>query len=658
MTTVRLHPEVKRLGSNTLCKPQRSAYEHVLGKTLAQDVHVVEPYPPFDASIMDGYAICCADLLVPGGEDRDGWTHRITSRIYAGDEIDDANTSGGIHSDGGKLPPAAYVTTGAVIPAPYDAVMPVEVVAVSADGQYLRIHSKDKDISPGKWIRKVGCDMAQGEVALAAGTVLQPPHIGILVQAGADEVQVRRVPTVGVLSTGNEILPPHQRLQSKSSPSPSSDIGKIPDVNRPMLLSTLASWDNCTPVDLGIATDDDMEQLAATLASAINRCDVVISTGGISMGEKDVMEDVLVEKLGATVHFGRIHMKPGKPTTFMTVQVPHPVPQKRRTCLVFCLPGNPVSGIVCSHLFVRPCLDLLVQGVDAGASLEDIVENATVQEEVVATLAQDVKLDVERPEYRRVALTYTAKGVGGGGEFVATSTGVQRSSRLMSMNGADGLMLLPKGEPGGGRVVAKAGEQYPVMLLGSGAIGTARVKVRDSIHMNGLPGESVGGSFKPKLATVIVANSNYDMATNHKQIRADVMDALGSTNFSPCEDMSVSTEMVLSIGISDTLKSLEQLKGADVVLVICGGTSFQENLTIAADLRSIIDKNAEAMALQARKGAAETHPTSALFEVTAGFVDNDGMEFMVLLLSDDGLKGALSKVKGLLSHGVKVAKGL
>jgi len=135
VTTVRLHPEVERLGSNRLCEPQRSAYEHVLGKTLAQDVHVVEPYPPFDASIMDGYAICCADLLVPGGEDRDGWTHRITSRIYAGDEIDDANTSGGIHSDEGKLPPAAYVTTGAVIPAPYDAVMPVEVVAVSADNQ-------------------------------------------------------------------------------------------------------------------------------------------------------------------------------------------------------------------------------------------------------------------------------------------------------------------------------------------------------------------------------------------------------------------------------------------------------------------------------------------------------------------------------------------
>ena len=225
------------------------------------------------------------------------------------------------------------------------------------------------------------------------------------------------------------------------------------------------------------------------------------------------------------------------------------------------------------------------------------------------------------------------------------------------MSGADGLMLLPKGEPGG-RVVAKAGEKYPVMLLGSGAIGTAGVKVRNSIHMNGLPGENVGRSFKPKLATVLIADSNYDMDTNYKRIRGDILDVLGSTDFSPaCEDVSVSTEMVEAIGFSDSFMTLEQLKGADVVLVICCGTSFQDNLYIAAELRSIIDKNADAMALRARKGAAETHPTSALFEVTAGFVNHDEMEFMVLLLSDDGLKGALSKVKGLLSHGVKVAKG-
>ena len=104
------------------------------------------------------------------------------------------------------------------------------------------------------------------------------------------------------------------------------------------------------------------------------------------------------------------------------------------------------------------------------------------------------------------------------------------------------------------------------------------------------------------------------------------------------------------------LKS-QGLKDADVVLAICCGSSFQENLDFAAELRFIIDKNADAIALQARKGAAETHPTSALFEVTAGLVNRGGMEFMVLLLPDDGLKGALSNVRGLLSHGVKVAKG-
>ena len=609
-------------------------YSQVLGKILAQDVMVADPYPPFDASIMDGYAVKSADLASSAASDGE-WTHRIAGQIYAGDDTDGDGKQTKYDEKSGSLPTAAYVTTGAVVPAPYDAVVPIEDIALSPDGQYLRIDADPSKTQPGKWIRGVGCDIAQGDVALSAGTVLQPPHIGILIQVGVHELVVRSVPTVGVLSTGNEILPSHQH------PSAS---GKIPDVNRPVLLSTLASWGNCTPVDLGIETDDDIQQLIATLASAIDKCDVVCTTGGISMGEKDIMEDVFVGTLGASVHFGRIHMKPGKPTTFMTIKMP----QKQKTCLVFCLPGNPVSGIVCSHLFVRPCLDMLVRGIDANASLDDTINNATVQEEITAQLTKDVKLDVERPEYRRVRLTYQAKA-GGAGKFLASSTGVQRSSRLMSMNGADGLMLLPKGEPGG-KLAAKAGEMYPVMLLG-GAIGSAGVKVRDSIHMNGLP----SGEFKAKVSPVLISNVDDDSARNIDldRISGSIYGVLGSKHFCPHQGVSASTKIVASGGIDGILKNPD-LKDADVVLLVCSGTSFQDNLTYASELRSIMDKPADAMALQARKGSAEAHPTSALFE----FAAFDGPEFMVILLPDDGLEGALNKIKGLLSHGVKVAKRL
>jgi len=638
-TTVRLHAA----SDGT---PQ---YGRVLGRTLARDVLAAEPYPPFDASIMDGYAVKSADLAAAAsGGDGDGWTHRIAGQIYAGDDhaSRQSSSSNGVTYQErlDNLPTAAYVTTGAVVPAPYDAVIPIEDIAVSPDGLRLRLNSDPSKTQPGKWIREVGCDIGQGDVVLAAGTVLQPPHVGILVQVGVHDVVVRNVPTVGVLSTGNEILPSHHQASAS---------GKIPDANRPVLLSTLTSWDNCIPVDLGIETDDDVQQLTATLASAIDSCDVVISTGGISMGEKDIMEDVLVGTLGATVHFGRIHMKPGKPTTFMTIQMP----QKERTCLVFCLPGNPVSGIVCSHLFVRPCLDMLVHGIGASAALDDIVDNATVQEEITATLTKDIRLDVERPEYRRVGLSYVAKA-GGGGEFLASSTGVQRSSRLMSMNGADGLMLLPKGEPGD-KMVAKAGERYPVMLLG-GAIGTVGVKVQDSIHMNGFPSQRLAEDVsKPKVAPVMISNidTDFDRNVNLTRIKDSILDILGSKDFCPLQGTSASTQSAASVGIDGILTSPD-LKSADIVLIVCSGTSFQDNLTFAASLRSVLDKNADAMAFQARKGAAATYPTAALFEFTAGYVNHDGMEFMVCLLPDNGLEGALSNIKGLLRHGLKVAKGV
>jgi len=619
-------------------------YQCIMGRILAEDVTVNDPYPPFDASIMDGYCVqSCDDLSTRSSKGTDSeWTHQIVGQIYAGDDVDESSSSSSSSKEENKqgaLPSAAYVTTGAVVPSPYDAVVPIEDITVSPDGKYLRVKSEPGSTSSGKWIRKVGCDMAAGTVALSAGTVLQPPHVGILIQIGVNELVVRDLPKVGVLSTGNEILPSHHH------PSAS---GKIPDVNRPILLSTLSSWGNCTPVDLGIETDDDINELTNNLRSAMDRCDVIVTTGGISMGEKDVMEDVFVEQFGATVHFGRIHMKPGKPTTFMTIKVPA-IGRRSRTCLIFCLPGNPVSGIVCSHLFVRPCLDMLVKGVDTSTSLHDIVQNATVQEEIVATLTKDVKLDVERPEYRRVSLTYVPGA--NGGQFLASSTGVQRSSRLMSMNGADGLMLLPKGEPGR-KLVAKEGEIYPVMLLG-GSVGTVGVMVRDSIHIS----QSLNSEDKVSVAivNVVVGDDHGKMldmvveAPDTTELSRRAAVALGSDRFNVLATVKVLT----CAELMTELASLE----SDVILVVFAGTPFQENLRYASTVRTFIDKEADAIALQARKGAAEQHPTAALFEFTAGFVHQNQTQCMLLLLPEEGLEGSLQAVRGLLPHALEVGKG-
>ena len=159
------------------------------------------------------------------------------------------------------------------------------------------------------------------------------------------------------------------------------------------------------------------------------------------MGEKDIMERVFTEGMGGRVHFGRMNMKPGKPTTFITIDR-----DAGGRKLVFALPGNPVSASVCTELLVRPCLDLLHQGGDsdekhsnADSFVKDAARNARVHEEVMAAITTDIKLDQGRPEYRRVALqrAQTESGDKQQYAYLATSTGVQRSSRVLSLRGAD-----------------------------------------------------------------------------------------------------------------------------------------------------------------------------------------------------------------------------
>lgn len=261
---------------------------------------------------------------------------------------------------------------------------------------------------------------------LEKGTLIGAAEVGILATVGAFEVDVFPRPVVAVLSTGDELTEPNV------SHLP---LGHIRDSNRYMLMSALTGL-GCEVVDLGIASDSSSD-LESKLMDGLNRADILLTSGGVSMGELDLMKPLL-EKFG-TVHFGRVLMKPGKPLTFATIDNVESVATSTTTSqqepiarkkLVFGLPGNPVSSLVTFTLFVVP-------------SLKKVSGWSNPHHKIVKVkTTSDIKLDSTRPEYHRATIAWDQQS----GHYSAVSTGRQISSRLLSMVSANAFLLIPQGE--------------------------------------------------------------------------------------------------------------------------------------------------------------------------------------------------------------------
>ncbi|KAK2856076.1 hypothetical protein Q5P01_004811 [Channa striata] len=367
-------------------------YRDGMGRVLAQDVYAKDNLPPFPASVKDGYAVRAAD----GPGDR-----FIIGESQAGEQPTHTVMPGQV----------MRVTTGAPIPCGADAVVQVEdteLLRESEDGTEeleVRILVQAR---PGQDIRPIGHDIKRGECVLAKGTHMGPSEIGLLATVGVTEVEVQKFPVVAVMSTGNELLNPEDDLHP----------GKIRDSNRSTLLATIQEHGYPT-INLGIVGDNPDDLLNA-LNEGISHADVIITSGGVSMGEKDYLKQVLDIDLHAQIHFGRVFMKPGLPTTFATLDI------DGARKLIFALPGNPVSAVVTCNLFVIPALRKMQGILDPRPTI------------IKARLSCDVKLD-PRPEYHRCILTWHHQ------EPLpwAQSTGNQVSSRLMSMRSANGLLMLP-----------------------------------------------------------------------------------------------------------------------------------------------------------------------------------------------------------------------
>ncbi len=389
---------------------QTVALAQALGYILAADVIAREPLPPFPASVKDGYAVVAADG--PGD-------YPVVGEVTAGRVADFRLSPGTV----------AYITTGAPLPPGADAVVMVEETErlPTDDGTpRVRIHAR---VQPGDDVRPVGVDVAAGQQVLAAGEYIGPAEIGLLATAGVTQVPVYPRPRVAVLSTGDELVEPDQPLGP----------GQIRDSNRAMLLAAVAA-NGGIPVDLGIA-GDSQEALEAGVQRGLAEADILLSSGGVSMGELDLIKPLL-EHAG-TVHFGRIHMKPGKPLTFATAQV------AGRQKLIFGLPGNPVSSLVTFYLMAVPAMRQMAGWPDPHLP------------RVQAHLAQSLPLDAHRPEYHRATLRWEPSLNQGRGGFLATSTGSQASSRLLSMRTANALLELPQRA---GRL--EAGDVVTALLIG------------------------------------------------------------------------------------------------------------------------------------------------------------------------------------------------
>lgn len=631
----------------------------LLGCILDEDVVMNEPgYPPYNASIMDGYAIRTSefsseDAKIASTAKPDSWTHRVVDKVYAGGADIPTTLKDGDDNDD-LLPSALYITTGAVVPGSYNCVVPIEECEVSSSTSKLRI-APSASLQHHKWIRPIGCDIPCSTIVLPKGHIMDPVAIGLAIQSGAEYIKVKRRIKVGVLSTGNELIVNNTNDLSQN------EKGKIPDVNRPVLLSMLSTstfQNTCEPIDLGTVRDDDMDAMVETVEAALDRCDVIITTGGVSMGETDIVERVLVDRCGGNLHFGRMHMKPGKPTTFVTV--PRKVNGDNCIKLVFAQPGNPCSATVCSQLLVKPCIDLYFHGIDHDTfeangipredQLDDIVNASFVHPEIVAKLSHDIKLDAKRPEYHRVVLMKSNDNAGE--TYEATSTGIQRSSRLISLRDAQGLMLLPHVK--GLKTTARQGESYPVLLMNN-TFGKEPVRIRDSIHLN----RKNGKEMKVCVIELVPSNNMKDLSSKLDETCDEVHKAL---NVPESDSVIV---VVSKRFFSDSLDKFysfvveETLDDVDLVVVSCVSFdgSFQYHLDVTNMLRQRLSKVAKSLSLQARLGAASQDPTTALFETVVGYVPNNKNGAMLVCVQDNGIGGALSNVRGLIKHGLRLARG-
>jgi molybdopterin molybdotransferase len=399
------HPEAVRLVlENTHRLPAEDVpLVEARGLALAQDLKARFDSPPFDNSAVDGYALQSADAEA-------GRVFRVVDEAPAGRPAAKSVGEG----------EAIKIFTGGVIPEGADAVVMVE--NTSGWGEEFELN---KTASPGQNVRGSGEDVREGEVILKAGTEVGPPEIALAATQGYGTLPVHRRPEVVVLSTGTELVEPGERELAPGEIYDSNSFGVMAQAHE---IGARARR-------ITAASDDDAV-LRRAVEEALETADVVVTSGGVSVGEKDLVKGTMLN-LGVEQIFWGVKFKPGKPLFFGA----------RGDVSVFGLPGNPVSAMVCFELFVRPALVKMMGRQERG------------RPRIQVYFEKDVRNNFGRMHAMRVSLEKTERG------WLARSVGAQGSGLVSSLTKADALALIGPESEG-----VKSGEFVEAIVLREGVI--------------------------------------------------------------------------------------------------------------------------------------------------------------------------------------------
>ncbi|MBB3645938.1 molybdopterin molybdotransferase [Rhizobium sp. BK619] len=369
------------------------------GRVLAVDLKSGITQPPFDASAMDGYALRRDDAPEPGA------VLKVIGTSAAGHGFEGSVGKG----------EAVRIFTGAPVPAGADSVLLQEDAEKIEDGVRTNF-----PVRQGQHIRPRGQDFTEGEAVLVAGTVLDFSRLTVAAGMNRPDVEVLKRPLIAILATGDELLPPG------STPGPSQIIA-----SNTFGIAALARKAGADVLDLGIVPDDKARITAAIDTARGAEADVIVTLGGASVGDHDLVQATLIEA-GMQLDFWRIAMRPGKPLMVGSFGETH----------VLGLPGNPVSSLVCSLLFLEPLIRKL-------ASLPPVRREAMVE------AATPLRANDHRQDYIRAKLSKSAAGT-----WLAEAFGKQDSSMMKVFSQADCLIIRPPHAP-----ELPAGAPCPVMLL-------------------------------------------------------------------------------------------------------------------------------------------------------------------------------------------------